>query len=206
MAKKTYTAQDRERLTEQLLDRGQELFARYGYRTAPLKEVYEPLGISKTFFYTFFPGKEALAIQVLRRQRTLMLKRAQDVVRRAPTWRAGMEQVFDLFFHGSQNGVFVLELEDLPHLCRHMTQEEQREFWEGLSEFYRALLALCDIPASQQEYQLVQNMVSTLLLAYHSRLYASLPFAPGLEEETMSLQVKLIIDYLEDLHRQHAAG
>ena len=30
------------------------------------------------------------------------------------------------------------------------------------------------------------NMVSTLLLAYHSRLYASLPFAPGLEEETMS--------------------
>ena len=206
MAKKTYTAQDRERLTEQLLDRGQELFARCGYRAAPLKEVYEPLGISKSFFYTFFPGKEALAIQVLRRQRTLMLKRAQDVVRRAPTWRAGMEQVFDLFFHGSQNGVFVLELEDLPHLCRHMTQEEQREFWEGLSEFYRALLALCDIPASQQEYQLVQNMVSTLLLAYHSRLYASLPFAPGLEEETMSLQVKLIIDYLEDLHRQHAAG
>ena len=206
MAKKTYTAQDRECLTEQLLDRGQELFARCGYRAAPLKEVYEPLGISKSFFYTFFPGKEALAIQVLRRQRTLMLKRAQDVVRRAPTWRAGMEQVFDLFFHGSQNGVFVLELEDLPHLCRHMTQEEQREFWEGLSEFYRALLALCDIPASQQEYQLVQNMVSTLLLAYHSRLYASLPFAPGLEEETMSLQVKLIIDYLEDLHRQHAAG
>ena len=76
----------------------------------------------------------------------------------------------------------------------------------GLSEFYRALLALWDIPASQQEYQLVQNMVSTLLLAYHSRLYASLPFAPGLEEETMSLQVKLIIDYLEDLHRRHGAG
>ena len=77
---------------------------------------------------------------------------------------------------------------------------------EWLSEFYRALLALWDIPASQQEYQLVQNMVSTLLLAYHSRLYASLPFAPGLEEETMSLQVKLIIDYLEDLHRRHVAG
>ena len=201
MAKKTYTAQDRERLTEQLLERGQELFARCGYRAAPLKEVYEPLGISKSFFYTFFPGKEALAIQVLRRQRTLMLKRAQDVVRRAPTWRAGMEQVFDLFFHGSQNGVFVLELEDLPHLCRHMTQEEQREFREGLSEFYRGLLALWDISASQQQYQLVQNMVSTLLLAYHSHLYDSLPFAPGLEEETMSLQVKLIIDYLEELHR-----
>ena len=27
-----------------------------------------------------------------------------------------------------------------------------------------------------------------------------------LEEETMSLQVKLIIDYLEDLHRRHGAG
>ena len=94
----------------------------------------------------------------------------------------------------------------MQHLFRHMTPEEQREFWEGLSEFYRALLALWDIPASQQEYQLVQNMVSTLLLAYHSRLYASLPFAPGLEEETMSLQVKLIIDYLEDLYRKHAAG
>ena len=206
MAKKTYTAAEREHLREQLLDRGQALFARYGYRAAPLKEVYEPLGISKTFFYTFFPGKEALAIQVLCRQRTTMLERARDVVRAAPGWRAGLERVFDLFFHGSQNGVFTLELEDVQHLFRHMTPEEQREFWEGLSEFYRALLALWDIPASQQEYQLVQNMVSTLLLAYHSRLYASLPFAPGLEEETMSLQVKLIIDYLEDLHREHAAG
>ena len=135
-----------------------------------------------------------------------LLERARDVVRAAPSWRAGLERVFDLFFHGSQNGVFTLELEDVQHLFRHMTPEEQREFWEGLSEFYRALLALWDIPASQQEYQLVQNMVSTLLLAYHSRLYASLPFAPGLEEETMSLQVKLIIDYLEDLHREHAAG
>ena len=201
MAKKTYTSLDRERLREQLLDRGQELFARYGYRAAPLKEVYEPLGISKTFFYTFFPGKEALAIQVLCRQRTTMLARAREVVRTASGWRVGLERVFDLFFHGSQNGVFVLELEDLPHLCRHMTQEEQREFWEGLSEFYRGLLALWDISASQQQCQLVQNMVSTLLLAYHSHLYDSLPFVPGLEEDTMSLQVKLIIDYLEELHR-----
>ena len=83
MAKKTYTAEERERLREQLLDRGQALFARYGYRAAPLKEVYEPLGISKTFFYTFFPGKEALAIQVLCRQRTIMLERAREVVRAA---------------------------------------------------------------------------------------------------------------------------
>lgn len=206
MSRKAYSPQQRADVRAALVQTAVRSIAGQGMVHTTIDMLCKEAGISKTFFYTFFPGKEALAIQVLCRQRTTMLERAREVVRAAPGWRAGLERVFDLFFHGSQNGVFTLELEDVQHLFRHMTPEEQREFWEGLSEFYRALLALWDIPASQQEYQLVQNMVSTLLLAYHSRLYASLPFAPGLEEETMSLQVKLIIDYLEDLHRQHAAG
>ena len=75
-----------------------------------------------------------------------MLERAREVVRAASGWRAGLERVFDLFFHGSQNGVFTLELEDVQAPVPPHDPEEQREFWEGLSEFYRALLALWDIP------------------------------------------------------------
>ena len=200
MAKKTYTEQDRLRLREALLDRGQALFARHGYREAPLKEVYEPLGISKTFFYTFFPSKEALALQVLRRQREKMLAQAQKVAQDSPSWRASLEMIFDMFFHSSRHGVFTLELADLPHLCRHMSEAEQRDFGAGLTQFYQSLLRLWDIPATPLECQLIQNMTSSLLLTYHSHLYSSIPFHPDLEDETMALQVKLLLDYLEQIH------
>jgi len=202
MAKKTYTAQEREQLVRQLLDRGQALFAQHGYRAASLQDVYEPLGISKTYFYTFFSSKEALAIQVLYRQRVQMLERARALVRGARSWREGVETIFELFFHGRGHGVFVLDMEDLPYLCRHMSNEEQRNFRAGLTDFYRELLDLLDIHTTQRECQLIQNMVSQLLLTYHSRLYSTLPFLPGLEEETMSLQSKLIIDHLEQIHRR----
>ena len=88
MAKKTYTVQDREDIRERLLDLGQRSFSQKGYREASLKEIYEAVGISKAFFYTFFPSKEALAIQVLRRQRTKMLERARKVAQRAPLGEA----------------------------------------------------------------------------------------------------------------------
>ena len=87
MAKKTYTVQDREDIRERLLDLGQRSFSQKGYREASLKEIYEAVGISKAFFYTFFPSKEALAIQVLRRQRTKMLERARKVAQESASWR-----------------------------------------------------------------------------------------------------------------------
>ena len=201
MAKKTYTVQDREDIREQLLDLGQRSFSQKGYREASLKEIYEAVGISKAFFYTFFPSKEALAIQVLLRQRTKMLERARKVAQESASWRGSLETVFDLFFHGDRHGVFVLELDDLPHLCRHMSQHELQDFEMGLTQFYQALLELWNIPVTAGQCHLIQNMVNTLLLSYHSHLYSSFPFHPGVDEETVSLQIRLIIDYLEGIYR-----
>ena len=163
MAKKTYTAEERERLREQLLDRGQALFARYGYRAAPLKEVYEPLGISKTFFYTFFPGKEALAIQVLCRQRTTMLERARDVVRATPGWRAGLERVFDLFFHGSQNGVFTLELDE-KNSTFYCVDENTRDEWvRSIASFCLLRMVTSDLNFSPERLQALGSPVRASL-------------------------------------------
>ena len=187
MAKKTYTVQDREDIRERLLDLGQRSFSQKGYREASLKEIYEAVGISKAFFYTFFPSKEALAIQVLRRQRTKMLERARKVAQESASWRGSLETVFDL--------------DDLPHLCRHMSQHELQDFEMGLTQFYQALLELWNIPVTAGQCHLIQNMVNTLLLSYHSHLYSSFPFHPGVDEETVSLQIRLIIDYLEGIYR-----
>lgn len=202
MAKKTYTAQDREQLRERLLELGQRSFARQGYRAASLKEIYEDAGISKAFFYTFFPSKEALAVQVLLRQRTKMLERVRAAARESASWRDGIEAAFDLFFHGDRHGVFVLELEDLPHLCRHMSQGERQDFEAGLTRFYQAFLEIWGIPVTTGQCRLIQNMVNTLLLTYHSHLYSSFLFHPDMEEETVSLQIRLIVDYLEGLYQK----
>lgn len=71
----------------------------------------------------------------------------------------------------------------------------------GLTQFYQALLELWNIPVTAGQCHLIQNMVNTLLLSSHSRLYSSFPFHPGVDEETVSLQIRLIIDYLEGIYR-----
>ncbi len=61
MSKKAYSQEERIEIREKLLQAGRQLFARQGYRHTTLSEIYGQVGISKNFFYSFFPSKEELS-------------------------------------------------------------------------------------------------------------------------------------------------
>ena len=42
------------------------LFKEKGIRDTNIDEIYTPVGISKTFFYSFFPSKAVLAIAIMK--------------------------------------------------------------------------------------------------------------------------------------------
>lgn len=60
-----FTAQERDRIGQALLDAGRDLFTRQGLRKTALEELVAPAGIVKSTFYQFFDSKEALYLQLM---------------------------------------------------------------------------------------------------------------------------------------------
>ena len=78
MSRKAYTREERESIRDSMIRRSVRVFAEKGLRNASLEDVYVPEGISKTFFYTFFPSKSSLIAEVFSSQSSEML----DVLRK----------------------------------------------------------------------------------------------------------------------------
>ncbi|MFC6951294.1 TetR/AcrR family transcriptional regulator [Halorubellus litoreus] len=59
---------DRERIREELVAAGRELFERYGLSKTTIADLTDPVGIANGTFYQFFDSKEALFLEVLDRE------------------------------------------------------------------------------------------------------------------------------------------
>lgn len=63
MPKIAYSEEEREQIRKALIDTGLELFSEQGIQHTTVEQIYARVGISRTFFYTFFPAKEDLVVQ-----------------------------------------------------------------------------------------------------------------------------------------------
>lgn len=63
MPKVAYSEIDRNKIKEDLIETGLELFSKQGIQHTTVEQIYTRVGISRTFFYTFFPAKEDLVVQ-----------------------------------------------------------------------------------------------------------------------------------------------
>lgn len=64
---RAFTTAERERIRGLLLDIGERLFARHGIRRTQIDEITAEASIAKGSFYSFFPSKEELYLQVAER-------------------------------------------------------------------------------------------------------------------------------------------
>ena len=65
MPKVAYSEKDRERIRTALLSVGLELMAKQGIQHTTVEQIYKRVGISRTFFYSFFATKEDLIVEAL---------------------------------------------------------------------------------------------------------------------------------------------
>ena len=79
MAKKSYSVEERQQIRQALLEIGRQLFSQQGCRHTTLPQIYEQVGISKTFFYSFFSSKEEFIEQVLYYQQPKLLAYARSL-------------------------------------------------------------------------------------------------------------------------------
>lgn len=76
MPKIAYSEAERERVRKELITTGLELMAKQGIQHTTIEQIYLRVGISRTFFYSFFPAKEDLVVQAFYYQQPQMLARA----------------------------------------------------------------------------------------------------------------------------------
>lgn len=88
MPRVAYSEEDRERIRAALMTEGLALMARQGVQHTTVEQIYQTVGISRTFFYSFFPSKEDFVVEALYLQQPRIIAYARKLMEDPElTWR-----------------------------------------------------------------------------------------------------------------------
>ena len=93
MPKVAYSEEDRERIRTELVTVGFELMAKQGIQHTTVEQIYKKVGISRTFFYSFFATKEDLIVETLYLQQPKIIEQVQRLMSDpALSWRDAVKK------------------------------------------------------------------------------------------------------------------
>ena len=113
MPKVAYSEEDKERIKMELVTVGLELMAKQGIQHTTVEQIYKKVGISRTFFYSFFSTKEDLIVETLYLQQPKIIEQVQRLMA-DPTlsWRNAVKQFLYACCYGEKNGIAVLTIKE----------------------------------------------------------------------------------------------
>lgn len=92
MPRKSYSIEERQRVKEALMTTVLQCIIDRGLIHSSIDVLCRKVGISKTFFYTFFSSKEELVLQALRYQQPKLIYYAQSLMDDPNlNWREGVK-------------------------------------------------------------------------------------------------------------------
>ena len=190
MSRKSYTREEREAIRASMLHRASEVFSSKGVRDTSLEDVYVPEGISKTFFYTFFPSKTALITEVFRIQSVEILEAVRSNV-----WEYGslngMREVFRDVVEGRW---YIASIDDQVYLRAIMSDEEFNGFKNDRIVLFAEILNILGVPVSRLDPRVFYNMLMSVVWTGRSDS-GSVPFLYG---EVSKVSTEIMLDHLVD--------
>lgn len=205
MPKVAYSDADRERVRDDLITVALEKMVRQGIQHTTVEEIYRSVGISRTFFYTFFPTKEDLIVEVLYTQQPKVLAHAQRLLDNpAFSWREGVRQFLVSCCYGEQSGIVVMTLEEQQNLFRRLSPESYQVFREKQASLFGNILKCFGIRADKETIGLFTNLSLTVMVIRRA-VPKNLPFlVPEAADATVEFQINAIVDFLEKMKQEHA--
>lgn len=200
MPKVAYSEEERELIRTRLIAVGLELMARQGIQRTTVEQIYKRVGISRTFFYSFFPTKEDLIVESLYLQQPRILQHARRLMDDpALSWREAVRQFLHSCCYGERNGIAVLTVEDQQLLFRRLSKESYALFRQKQSLLFGRILELFGIKADTASVNLFTNLSLTAMVIRRA-IPDTLPlFVPEAADETVAFQIDAIVDALERL-------
>lgn len=200
MPKVAYSQQEREQIRDALIATALEQMAKQGIQHTTVEQIYKAVGISRTFFYTFFPTKEDLVVETLYRQQPKVLAYAKNLMDDpALSWREGVRRFIHSCCYGEKNGIAVLTVEDQQRIFRRLSPESYRMFREKQGRLFGGLLECFGVQATQERIGLFTNLSLSVMIIRRA-IPDTLPlFVPQAADATVDLQINAIVDWLEGL-------
>lgn len=204
MSKKAYSQEERIEIRGKLLEAGRQLFARQGYRHTTLPQIYGQVGISKNFFYSFFPSKEEFVAETLKSQQPLLVEMAKKrMAQPGATCKDGMRHFFDVCLSGVETGVLIMSIEDQKSVFQNLSPETFAKFHQAQVHFYQKIAAVWGLDLSENEAKIFGNMALSILFVQRS-MEESLPaLFPEVREVSVREQVESLVIHAERYFRKN---
>ncbi len=206
MPKVAYSEEDKERIRTELVTVALELMAKQGIQHTTVEQIYKKVGISRTFFYSFFATKEDLIVETLYLQQPKIIAYVKMLMTApALNWRDAVRQFLYTCCYGEKNGIAILTIEEQQHLFRHLSRESYRIFRQKQRRLFGEILENFGIKADTARINLFINLSLTVMVVRRA-IPDMLPlFVPEAADETVGLQLDAIVDVLEEWKKDTAS-
>lgn len=200
MPRVSYSEEDRERIRAALISVGLELMAKQGIQHTTVEQVYKKVGISRSFFYSFFPTKEDLVLETLYWQQPKVIKYVQTLMADpALSWREAVKKFLHDCCYGEENGIAVLTIEEQQLIFKRLSRESYQVFRQKQHWLFGKILENFGIRADAKRINLFTNLSLTAMVIRRA-LPDTLPlFVPEAADETIDFQLDAIVDTLEKM-------
>ncbi len=205
MPKVAYSEEDRERIRTALITTALDLMAKQGVQHTTVEQIYKKVGISRTFFYSFFPTKEDLVIETLYLQQPRIIEYVRTLMADPSlSWRGAVTQFLYSCCYGERNGIAVLTIEEQQLIFKRLSEEKYREFRQRQLWLFGKILETFGIKADENKIGLFTNL-SLSMMVMRRALPDTLPLlVPEAADETIDFQIRAIVDALEALKEASA--
>ncbi len=200
MPKVAYSEEDRARIRTALITVGLDLMAKQGIRHTSVEQIYKRVGISRTFFYSFFPTKEDFVVEMLYWQQPKIIAYVQKLMADpALSWRDAVKQFLYACCYGERNGIAVLTIEEQQLIFKRLSKESYQMFRQKQLRLFGEILENFGIQADTARINLFTNLSLTAMIVRRA-IPDTLPlFVPEAADETVDFQLNAIVDALEKL-------
>ena len=145
MPRAAYSEKDRERIREALVEAGLELMSRQGVQHTTVEQIYKRVGISRTFFYSFFPTKEDLIVEALYLQQPRIIAYAKRLMADPSLgWREAARQFLYSCCYGEQHGIAILTIEEQQLIFKRLSKESYQLFRQKQRRLFGEILESLD--------------------------------------------------------------
>lgn len=198
MARKAYSDEEREQVKQALMATMIRCIADRGLIHSSIDVLCKNVGISKTFFYSFFSSKEELVLHALRYQQPKLLDYARSLMEDPGlSWRAGVETFLKNCCYGAKSGVAVLSIEEEQQVRRCLSEENFRDFRQDQVVFYGKLLSIFGLSLDSIDPRLFGNLALSMMMV-HKAVPDTMPFLfPEVSEDMVDFQVRALVDEME---------
>ncbi|MBS7218759.1 MAG: TetR/AcrR family transcriptional regulator [Oscillospiraceae bacterium] len=198
MARKAYSEEEREEVRTALLTTVLQCIVDRGLIHSSIDVLCKKVGISKTFFYTFFPSKEELVLEALRFQQPKLLQYARQLMEDpALSWRKGVQTFLETCAYGEKKGIAILSIEEEQEVYRCLSQENFQAFRDEQTKLFRDLLVIFGLPMDGIDPRLFGNLALSIMMVYKA-IPNTMPFLfPEVAEDMVAFQINALLDEMQ---------